>query len=71
MTRLVTTRALRRCGALVHAAALLGAAACDRTTTAEPPLAQTLDAELRATLRGWGTVPIGSVQPQDPALVDR
>ena len=70
MTRFVTTRVPRRCGALLYAAAALGAAACERTTTSEPPLAPSLDAELRATLRGWGAIPIGPVQAQDPALVD-
>jgi len=70
MTRFVTTGALRRCSALLCAAALLGAAACERTTTAEPPLAATLDAQLRASLGGWGAIPIGPVQTQDPALVE-
>ncbi len=65
-----TTGALRRRGATLGAAvALLVAAACERSSTFEPPLGPTLDQELRQTLRGWGTVPIGPVQAQDPALV--
>jgi cytochrome c peroxidase len=70
MTRLVTTRLLRRCGALLYGAAALSATACDRGTTAEPPLVPSLDAELRSTLRGWGAMPIGAVKAPDPALVE-
>jgi cytochrome c peroxidase len=55
---------------MLSLAALVMAAACERTSTAEPPLLDaTLDEELRTTLGQWGAVPIGPVQTQDPALV--
>jgi cytochrome c peroxidase len=52
------------------AATLLLTVACERSPTAGPPLEATLDAELRQLLGGWGAVPIGPVQTQNPALVD-
>jgi cytochrome c peroxidase len=52
------------------AATLLLASACERSSTSEPPLDATLDAELRRTLGAWGAIPIGPVQQQSPALVD-
>jgi cytochrome c peroxidase len=70
MTRSIEAiQSARRRAALGWTATLLLAAACDRSSTFEPPLAATLDQELRQTLRGWGTLPIGPVQAQDPALV--
>jgi cytochrome c peroxidase len=48
---------------------LLATTACDHSSTSEPPLDATLDAELRQLLGGWGAVPIGPVASQDPALV--
>lgn len=54
----------------LSAVALLLGTACDRSSTFEPPLEPTLDVELRQTLGGWGAIPIGPVQAQNPALVD-
>jgi cytochrome c peroxidase len=64
MTRSIeaTTRAL--CVATV-----LLTVACERNTLTDPPLDATLDAELRQLLGGWGAVPIGPVQAQNPAVV--
>ena len=54
---------------LVCYAALVAATACD--STVEEPLIEvsTLDAELRASLRQWGAMPIGPMATQNPALV--
>ncbi len=49
--------------------ALFLGAACERTSTAGPPLEATLDVELRQTLGQWGAMPIAPLQSQDPALV--
>ena len=49
---------------------LLGlAAGCDGVTPPET-LPPPLDAELRQSLQRWGTIPIGPMPAQDPALVD-
>lgn len=53
----------------VYVAALALAVACDRTTTAEPPLEPTLDVDLRRTIGQWGAMPIGPLPTQDAALV--
>jgi cytochrome c peroxidase len=53
----------------VYVAALALATACDRTTTAEPPLEPTLDVDLRRTIGQWGAMPIGPLPTQDAALV--
>jgi cytochrome c peroxidase len=50
-------------------AALLFAAACDRTSTVDPPLEPSLDVELRQTIGQWGAMPIGPLPSQDAALV--
>ena len=60
MTRIVRTICL----------GLLGlAAGCDAVTPPET-LPPPLDTELRQSLQRWGTVPIGPMPAQDPALVD-
>ncbi len=50
----------------VAAAALAG---CDSTMTPPDPTAGTLDAQLRASLGGWGVVPIGAMPAQNVAEV--
>ena len=60
-------RAYSMLGALLLLAAACGGESTDRGGTTPP---QTLDDQLRATLQQWGAVPIGAVNPQDPALVD-
>jgi cytochrome c peroxidase len=51
-------------------AALFLAVACDRSVSTPPPLpAESLDTELRASLRNWGAMPIGAVPVQNAALV--
>lgn len=62
MTRFVSTLCV---GLLV-----LGAAGCDETSFAEPPLPRPIDAELRASIARWGVIPIGPMPAQNPALVD-
>jgi cytochrome c peroxidase len=61
---------MRRYASLVAPLLLLAACGGETTNggTTAPP--QTLDGQLRATLQQWGAVPIGAVNPQDPALVD-
>ncbi len=60
MTRIVRTICL----------GLLGlAAGCDAVTPPET-LPPPLDTQLRQSLQRWGTVPIGPMPAQDPALVD-
>jgi cytochrome c peroxidase len=63
------TRSIEAVVRALCAATLVLAAACERSSIAEPPLDATLDAQLRQTLGGWGAVPIGPVQTQNPALV--
>ena len=58
----VTTRAL-------CLAALFFTAACDHTSSVDPPLEPTLDVELRRTIGNWGAMPIGQLPAADPALV--
>jgi cytochrome c peroxidase len=43
--------------------------ACDGPPTSTDPVPVSIDRQLRETLRGWGTVPIGPVTPEAPALV--
>ena len=54
---------------LIASAVLIPVTGCDRTTTVEPPLGPTLDAELRQQLRGWGALPIAPLNSPNPALV--
>lgn len=54
------------CGVLLLVAAC-GGEPGDRGGTTPPA---TLDDQLRASLQQWGAVPIGAVNPQDPALAD-
>jgi cytochrome c peroxidase len=65
MTRPIEAKARTLCAVM-----LMLASACERSSMSEPPLDATLDAELRQVLGRWGAVPIGAVQPQNPALVD-
>jgi cytochrome c peroxidase len=64
------TRAMQTTVRTLCAATLVLTAACERTSTAGPPLQATLDTELRQLLGGWGAVPIGPIQAQNAALVD-
>lgn len=49
---------------------LLVVVACDGpSVVTDPPLDPTMDADLRQTLSTYGVMPIGPVQPRDPALV--
>jgi cytochrome c peroxidase len=64
------TRSIEASMRALCAATLLLASACERSSMSGPPLDATLDAQLRQTLNGWGAIPIGPVQAQDPALVD-
>ncbi len=50
-------------------AVFVSAVACDGSPTTTEPFTQSIDAQLRQTLRNWGTVPIGPVAQQNPALV--
>jgi cytochrome c peroxidase len=49
--------------------ALVAVVACDRTIADPGDDLTTLDVELRASLRQWGTMPIAPLPPQSPALV--
>lgn len=49
---------------------LATAVACDRRTVSDPLPPVSLDVQLRQSLGTWGVVPIGAVNPPDPALVD-
>jgi cytochrome c peroxidase len=51
-------------------ALILFATACERVSTFEPVPGATLDAQLRSAMSVWGTVPIGPMPAQNPALVD-
>src|SRR3954469_22933488 len=58
---------------LALAGVTLFASACNDGTTIEPrtnPANQSLDDQVRASISGWGVVPILPVNGQDPALVD-
>jgi len=57
-----------RRGAIVAVATLT--AACSDGSVSAVPTAQSLDAQVRRSLNGWGVVPILPVAAQDPALVD-
>jgi cytochrome c peroxidase len=62
---------LRHCLALAGVALL--AVACNDGTAIEPrtnPSERSLDEQVRASISGWGVVPILPVNAQDPALVD-
>src|SRR5881394_3172867 len=64
---------LRRSSALTAGilASLLAAACVDSTVDVTPPPAErSLDDQVRASIRGWGVVPILPVNAQDPTLVD-
>jgi cytochrome c peroxidase len=43
---------------------------CDRRGIVDPPLAPSIDAELRRNMAQWGVIPIGPMPAEDPALVD-
>jgi cytochrome c peroxidase len=60
---------MRRC-AFSLSIALLAVAGCDESTTFSPPPPPAIDVQLRASLAGWGVVPIGEMPAQDPALVE-
>ena len=45
-------------------------AACDSGFTSPPPAPPPIDAELRATIGTWGSVPIGAIPAQNQAQVD-
>jgi cytochrome c peroxidase len=65
------TLTLRHCLALAGVAVLT--VACTDGTTIEPrttPTERSLDDQVRASMSGWGVVPILPVNAQDPALVD-
>ncbi len=65
------TRSIRATTRVLCLTAFVAAVACERKSTAGPPLLDaTLDDELRLTLGQWGAIPIAPVQAQDPALVD-
>ena len=50
---------------------LAGLAGCDsEVTPPDPPVEPTLDAQLRASIGGWGVVPIGAMPEQNPAMVE-
>src|SRR5213596_2000395 len=49
--------------------AVLGLAACDEQMPVEG-LPESIDAQLRQSLQRWGTIPIGPMPAQNPALVD-
>src|SRR5262245_44719622 len=61
----------RRC-AMRAASVVLLATACyrDPPSPVDPPPEPTLDEQLRASLRGWGVVPILPTPVQNPALVE-
>jgi cytochrome c peroxidase len=49
----------------------LGATGCDSEITPPgPPPQLSLDAQLRASIGGWGVIPIGEMPAQDPAAVE-
>lgn len=49
---------------------LATASGCDTEITPPGPTPVSLDAQLRASIGGWGVVPIGAMPPQDPAAVE-
>jgi cytochrome c peroxidase len=49
--------------------ALVALAGCDGRITSSEPATPPLDARLREEITRWGVVPIGTMPPQDPALV--
>jgi cytochrome c peroxidase len=60
-----------RCATASIVAALALLAACDQgDVIADPPPSLTLDQQLRASLGGWGAVPILPAAAQDPRLVE-